>query len=534
MGTSGFRAQAIDLDEGEIISTSITLRHPIPGANVMDHVTFAIDVGTDITHDLIVMTVNKLITTLKIDPTRVERLAVCGNPFQLSLFQKLEIRDLAYAGESKLKALGVKPPKRDATIMDAETIGLNINPEANVLIPPAVKHEIGADALAMMLKTDFLENSPSIVTDYGTNAEMALNVDGQIYSGSAAAGPALEGQQIKEGMLAAPGAISDVDPEDSKWRCSVLSKELMAEEGDLIDPRTGEIFKKGVMHGKVKGITGTGVIAAIARGLQEGLVVPPKIKTPDNKVHLQDGITITEDDIVEAGKAIGAIRAGHMTLINEAGISMEEVETAYMAGALGTYVDAIKAQKVGLVPSTCKNLVQVGNTSLSLARDLIFEPEKLEELQDYANKLRAKHVMFAISNTFRNIFVIELSLWTEGMPFSMYNDMLKMYKLPPIPMKNVNAKVNKIVQRDIPILGKYGITVVEDVGIILSTRVSECIYCKKCIRECPEEAIEIIEKDGKRIALIRSDKCNGTACRRCEIICPKNTLKLRELKINTT
>jgi len=42
IGTSGFRAQAIDLATGEVLSTAITVRHPIPGSNVMDHVSFAI------------------------------------------------------------------------------------------------------------------------------------------------------------------------------------------------------------------------------------------------------------------------------------------------------------------------------------------------------------------------------------------------------------------------------------------------------------------------------------------------------------
>ena len=49
-------------------------------------------------------------------------------------------------------------------------------------IPPAVRHEIGADAIAMMLLTGILdEKEPCIVVDYGTNAEMAHVVDGKIY-----------------------------------------------------------------------------------------------------------------------------------------------------------------------------------------------------------------------------------------------------------------------------------------------------------------------------------------------------------------
>jgi methylamine methyltransferase corrinoid protein reductive activase len=285
------------------------------------------------------------------------------------------------------------------------------------------------------------------------------------------------------------------------------------------------------MHGEVKGITGTGVVAAIARGLHEGIIVLPKIKTPDKKIHLQDGIIITEEDVVEAGKAMGAIRAGHMTLMNEAGIQMEEVKSTYMTGALGTYIDAAKAQQVGLVPSTATRLIQVGNTSLALACDLVITPEKLDELQDFARKLRAKHIMFATSKTFKNIYVIELSIWTEGMPFTMYNDMLKLYNLPPLPMKKVRTKIDKMVERDIPNLGKLGITVLDDIGITLTSSLSDCILCKKCMNECPEDAIRVIEKDDKRIVIIRSDRCSGTACMRCEIVCPKDTLKLREMKI---
>lgn len=535
LGTSGFRAQGINLDNGEIISTVITLRHPIPGANVMDHVNFALDVGADIAHDVITMTVNKLIPSLKINPDKVERLAVCGNPLQLSLFQNLEIRDLAYAGENKLKSLGVNPPKREAAIINAESIGLNINPEAEVLIPPSVKHEVGADALAMMLKTDFLQmDGPCLVTDFGTNAEIALNVDGKIYTGSAAAGPAIEGQHIEQGMLAAPGAISDINSRDGGWLCSVLNGELMAEKGDLIDPFKGSIVEKGIMHGNAKGITGTGVVAAIAQGLREGIIVLPKIKTTDNKIHFQDGIIITEKDVVEAGKAIGAIRAGYVTLMNEAGIQMEEVKSAYMAGALGTYIDAAKAQEIGLVPPTASRLIQVGNTSLALARDLVNIPEKLDELQDFARELRAKHVMFALSETFKNIYLVELAIWTEGMPSSRYNDLLKRFKLPPIPMKKVRAKINKMVERDIPDLGKLGITILEDIGISLTSPLLDCILCKKCMEECPEDAIMVIEKDKERIAVIQSDRCNGTACRRCEIVCPRSTLKLQDMKPNLT
>jgi uncharacterized 2Fe-2S/4Fe-4S cluster protein (DUF4445 family) len=118
LGTSGFRGQAIDLDKnGLIISTAVTTRHPLPGANVMDHLHFALDVGLNWAHEVVIHAVNQVIDNLRVEKGQVVRLAVCGNPIQLSLFQEIEIRDLAYAGKRKLEKLGVVPPKRDAQIV---------------------------------------------------------------------------------------------------------------------------------------------------------------------------------------------------------------------------------------------------------------------------------------------------------------------------------------------------------------------------------------------------------------------------------
>ncbi|MCG7840676.1 MAG: ASKHA domain-containing protein, partial [Methanomassiliicoccales archaeon] len=232
VGTSGTRAHALELETGKIISTAITVRHPIPGSNVMDHLTFCIEVGTDIAHRLLIDTANQLIGLLGIDKSKVERVAICGNPIQLSIFQNMEIRDLAFAGERALKVRGVEQQKRDARVIKAVEVGLDLNPEADLYVPPAIKHEIGADALAMMLKSGLLDrNEPCLVTDYGTNAEMALKVGDLIYTGSAAAGPAIEGQHIKMGMLAAPGAISDLEY-DFNWRCKVLDDSILPRDGD--------------------------------------------------------------------------------------------------------------------------------------------------------------------------------------------------------------------------------------------------------------------------------------------------------------
>ena len=533
IGTSGFRCQAIDLESGATVATAITERHPIPGMNVIDHVNYAMKKGEDTANALMIGAINNLFASLEVDLSKVTKVAVCGNPFQLSLFQNIEIRDLAYAGKKKLERLGIVSPPRDGDVIKASELGIRGMPDAYVTIPPAVTHEIGADALAMMLTTDILnQKEPCIVVDYGTNAEMALVVDGVVYTGSAASGPALEGQQISRGMLAAPGAVSAVEVTDKGWKCFVLDDTMAPVEGDTVNPATGEITEKGPMHGKAKGITGTGVVAALSAGMDTGLVKSPKIFTDDGTIHLQDGIVITAKDVEEAGKAIGALRAGFLTLLDHAGLWVNDVKKAYMSGASGLYVDARKALAIGMVVPGATDITQFGNTSITLARRIVTGQTDLESLRVFAKELKANHCMFASSDFFKNLYGIEYSLWCSSMPMSEYNGMCAIYDIKPIPVDPDLSKVSvrRVTVRDLPDTEGIAVRTIS-CGTIVSGKVDGCIGCGQCESECPESALSIEEDNGSYIAKIRTDRCGGTACRRCEKSCPESALNTLALSI---
>jgi len=533
LGTSGFRSHLVDLDKGaKILDTAITVRHPLPGANIMDHMHFWMRSGREITHKIIAQTVYDLIGLYGKDKlSQVKKIAVCGNPIQLSLFEDIEVRDLAFAGPNKLKALNVVPPSRKAHATTAGDIGLvGLDPEVEVLIPPAIRHEIGADALAMIIKSGMLDRKEvCMVTDYGTNAEMGLYYEGELYSGSAAAGPAMEGQSIEQGVLASPRAISDMNAnDDGTWDNIVLDDKLIPVTTAKVNPVTGETVR--MLDYKAKGITGTGTVSCIAEGLRTGVIPLPGIATPDQRIHLVDDICITAKDVHEAGKAMGAIRAGHRTLMYEVGLSDADVKVMYMAGASGTYVDPFKAQYCGMIPRVLDEVYQLGNTSLMMAHDLLKQDTALDMMQDVANSISANHIMFAGNKKFEDMYVLELAYWDEGMPFDMYNTMMEASGFPPLPDIVAPKVCKRIVKSDIPDVG-LGIHTLDPVGMIMKGVFDGCTGCRKCQRGCPEKALTVNDRDSIHEISVRSDLCLGTACQACEFNCPEKVYSFKDLQV---
>jgi methylamine methyltransferase corrinoid activation protein len=506
LGTSGIRGQLLDLSKKKVLRTCICSRNPLPGANVMDHLSFAIEQGPDLAHDILLCAIEQVIDALA--PKDLERIAVCGNPIQISIFEGIEIRDLAYAGKNLLEEAGVIVPDRRGHIARSDTVGLGR--EVDVVIPPSVRHEVGADALAMMIKSGFLDDDMCMVTDYGTNAEMALKVGDDIYSGSAAAGPAMEGQHIQAGMLASPGAISDLVQVPEGWRVMVLDETFEPQAGSVVSLRGDTCKSQGL---RARGITGTGVVALIYAGMKCGRIDPPHISGGD--IRLEKGIKFTEPDLIEAGKAIGAIRAGHLTLLQEAGIGPDELLSMYMAGASGTYVDALKARAVGLVPAGARSIMQIGNTSLELAKDLAFEPDLLDDLNEMRKNLISRHVMFASSPAFSDLYVQELAYWTEGMPWDRYQRNLAALGVPVSISSDVRVAVERRHRIDIWDIGDSLCMIEPNVHLEGKW---ECTRCLRCVQACPEEALSLSMSDNH--FTVDTGKCLGTACRRCEEACP--------------
>ena len=114
---------------------------------------------------------------------------------------------------------------------------------------PGAAAYVGADITAGVLATGMAYRDDScLLVDLGTNGEIVLKHDGQIYGCATAAGPAFEGAGLSYGVRAGHGAIGHI------W----------------LDPLRVEVIGGGAAIG----LCGTAYIDFVARARQAGLITP--------------------------------------------------------------------------------------------------------------------------------------------------------------------------------------------------------------------------------------------------------------------
>ena len=275
-----------------------------------------------------------------ISPKKVGVVSVVGNPAMQQLF-------LGICPEN-LSEIPFVPALTEAKAVSCKEI-LPICSEAQLLIVPDIAGFIGADTIGCLLATKLYEDDAlTLLVDIGTNGEMVLgNRDGMIACATAA-GPALEGANIQFGMRAAEGAIDHVWTEDGKILCSVI--------GD----------------GAAKGICGSGLVDAVAVGLQLGLINKRgRILSDDHVLPLTEKIYLTQEDIRQVQLAKGAIYAGITLLAKQLGVEIEEIQKVQLAGAFGSFLNPENACRIGLLPEALLQKIEaVGNAALSGAKML--------------------------------------------------------------------------------------------------------------------------------------------------------------------
>jgi uncharacterized 2Fe-2S/4Fe-4S cluster protein (DUF4445 family) len=380
IGTTTLVAQLLDLRDARVLSVrtalNIQARH---GADVMSRIEAALGaVGSELTR-LVRVQVFHLLAELLRDARaaaeHVTRVVLVGNTAMHHLFCGIDVAPLA--------AFPFKPMDDGARRLSAAKLGWDGVGDPEIVFLPCLGGFVGSDVLAGIraARLDATQDLAALV-DLGTNGEIVVCTRERLLCASTAAGPAFEGARISAGMRAATGAIAAVKKVGDGFGCHVIG------------------------GGKARGLCGSGLVDAIAVGLDLGRILNSgRLADGKELLPLCQTIAITQRDVREVQLSKGAIAAGLRLLLGRLGATPAELTQVYLAGAFGNYVDRESARRIGLLDLPVGRIMPAGNTALLGAKLALFDDD-----QDYAGlRARVEHVALNADPAFQDCFADEMT-----------------------------------------------------------------------------------------------------------------------------
>ena len=300
----------------------------------------------------------ELAAAAHIEASAIDGVVITGNTVMLHLLTETDVEPLTHAPFAASRLFGETLAARELELT-------SIAADAAVYLPSCIAAFVGADTVTATLASDLRESSAtSLLCDIGTNGEMVLWHDQTLYACSTAAGPAFEGAGISMGMGGRTGAIDRVWVDHGELRVHVIG------EGSPI------------------GLCGSGLVDAVACLLDTELLDETGYLEDDPAV-IAEPVTVTGEDIRAVQLAKSAIHAGMRTLVRTAELTCHEVDTLYIAGGFGSYLDVPNAGKIGLLPEEMTSRVTVlGNAALTGAAMLLLYDDLRISCEEMAQATR--------------------------------------------------------------------------------------------------------------------------------------------------
>jgi len=387
LGTTTLVAQLLDLRTGNVLAVRSALnaqaRH---GADIMSRIEFAlIGDGRERLTRTVREQIGGLLTELLGAAPPGQRLAdvvLVGNTAMHHLFCGLSVAPLAHHP--------FEPEDDGLKVFTADELGWPVAGEARVQFLPCLGGFVGSDILAGILATGLHQRErPGLLVDLGTNGEIVVGNREQLLCASTAAGPAFEGARISMGMRAATGAISAVMLRDGALQATVLG------------------------GGEPRGICGSGLVDAVACGLELGRVLPSGRIAGGDELPVAGAVRLTQWDIRELQLAKGAIAAGIRLLIERRGARPEDLACVWLAGAFGNYISRASARRIGLLDFPADQVEPAGNTALRGAKLALCGPTP--RALDFADlRARVRHISLKDDPRFQEAYVEAMGFPTAG------------------------------------------------------------------------------------------------------------------------
>jgi len=386
IGTSKIVCHLVDLKSGKTIAVgSIENPQVLYGEDVISRITYASNgvLNLNSLQRLVIEGINKILgeacQNAGIDPNRVYEAVVVGNTAMHHLFLGIQPKYLALSPYT--------PAVKRSISIAAKNLSIgNMNTNGVVTTLPIIAGFVGADAVADILATGMHESEDNtLLVDIGTNTEIVVGNKEDMICCSCASGPAFEGAHIKDGMKAVTGAIERVR----------ITSNL-------------EVEYETIGGGKPRGLCGSAVIDAVAEMFKHGIIdchgrfnpnmATPRLKRTDgvefiiawqNETATEKEITITQKDIIELQLAKAAIYTGCSILLKRKKLEEKDIDTLFIAGAFGNYINPENAKVIGLIPDVPTDKIQfIGNTAVTGAKMALISKEIRQTAESLIRTIR--------------------------------------------------------------------------------------------------------------------------------------------------
>jgi uncharacterized 2Fe-2S/4Fe-4S cluster protein (DUF4445 family) len=341
LGTTTIAAQTIDMATGSVVSVETGLNPQAPfGSDVMSRIRAAL-AGADLTTPVRAALAQMVARLAGGREAEIAEVVLVGNTVMHHLFAGLDVEPLAHAP--------FHSPNPGAQYFLAQDLGWPLEQSCRVRFERCVGGFVGSDILAGIVAAGIGRGDDLLaLVDLGTNGEIAIGNGSGVVCASTAAGPAFEAGSIRMGMRAVTGAISHV----------------VHIHGELRATAIGEL--------EARGICGSGLVDAVAVGLETGAILPSgRIANGTKLFPVKDCVVLYQSDIRELQLAKAAIASGFRLLLKRLGANPADVKSIYLAGAFGNYVQAESAIAIGLIEAPIERIHASGNTALRGAKMLL-------------------------------------------------------------------------------------------------------------------------------------------------------------------
>jgi len=367
LGSTTVVMEAVDLVAGKVLSSRTAVNRQVEFGNEILSRIFSSHENPEILEKLrlaTVETIQGLMETLSeelgFDLKTCGMMVISGNTTMMHFLLGLDAFTVFMSPYATVTTEPGFLPARD----------LGFDMDGMVYVVPSKSNYVGGDITSGAVALGLTRSEEiNVFLDIGTNGELLMGNRDFMVAGAGAAGPALEGEVIRTGMRAEPGAV------------------------DSVRIRKDNVELTTIGNAAPRGICGSGIVDLLAELYLENILDFRGKFIPENSERMEflegewafqyaESLYFYQSDIDQfiATKAAAHTMVEYM--MQKIGLTMEEIGKFYLAGAFGTHIKIESGVTIGLYPDIPReHIICAGNSSLLGARAILLDRGLLADVR---------------------------------------------------------------------------------------------------------------------------------------------------------